>query len=104
MEVSIEKSGMECFVLEGTDGEHPSPPTQHVFMVKSHQDNNNNNNNKKRNPTFNFCAESREELTEWIAAFRKGMETLHWLEPIKDKDRRFSLLSNISSRSPSLSC
>lgn len=89
---------MECFVLEGIDGDHPSPPTQNVFMVKSQQD-----TTRNRNPTFNFCAESRQELSEWIAAFRKGMEALHWLEPIKDTDKRFSLLSNISSRCPSLS-
>ena len=79
--------------MEGIDGTHPPSPTAHCFMVRGHED-----SKKGRKPTFNFCAESREDLKDWMVAFRKGMEELHWLTPVKESDKRTSLLSNFSSR------
>jgi len=81
-----------CLVSEGTDGSHPTPPTKHVFLVHAQEA------PKKRNPIFNFCAESRDEMDEWIVAFRTAIKCLDWFEPIKDQTGRMSLLSNISSR------
>ena len=94
-EVSIAKAGMECFAMEGIDGNHPPSPYEHCFMIRAQED---VNARKVRKPTFNFCAESREELLAWLSAFKKGMEELHFLETVKETNKRQSLLSNFSPR------
>jgi len=94
-EVSIEKAGMECFVMEGIDGNHPQSPSEHCFMVRAHE----NSSLKGRKPTYNFCAASREDLNIWMSAFRKGMEDLNFLSAVKETDKRQSLMSNFSRNS-----
>ncbi|XP_057311231.1 arf-GAP with dual PH domain-containing protein 1-like [Hydractinia symbiolongicarpus] len=91
-EVDIESYNMNCFAMEGIEGNHPNAPSKHCFMVHSQIV------QKGRNPVFNFCAESREEMLAWLAAFRKAMKKLEWLDPISDKSQRISILSNFSSR------
>lgn len=84
--------------MEGIDGDHPSSPYEHCFMIRAQED---NTVRKGRKPTFNFCVNSREELMSWIEAFRKGMEELHFLETVKEPKRRQSMMSNFSASSAS---
>ena len=95
---------MECFVMEGIDGSHPPSPYDHCFMIRAQETpspGNASSRHKTRKPTYNFCAETREELVGWMSAFRKGMEELHFLESVKETNKRQSLLSNFASRSAS---
>ena len=71
-----------CGVREGVDGKHPDEP--HPFMVTT------------PDRVYNFSAETKIEMEEWIDAFRKAIES----EPVEAKqEERMSVISTLSQLS-----
>ena len=85
--------------MEGIDGSHPAAPTIHTFLVRAQE-----TQKKRKNPAFNFCAESKDDMIEWIYAFKTAMKSLSWLDSVEDSAKRMSLLSNITSSSSFTTC
>ena len=80
--------------MEGVDGIHPSPPTPNTFLVRAQEI-----QKKRVSRAFNFCAENKEQMVQWIRAFKIAMRPMEWLDSVKDNKKRMSLLSNISRQS-----
>ena len=73
-------------VAEGVDGKHPDEP--HPFMVQTPE------------RVFNFGAESKEEMENWMRAFKKAIES----EPFdQNRNDRMSVVSTVSQLSISSS-
>ncbi|XP_065066358.1 arf-GAP with dual PH domain-containing protein 1-like isoform X1 [Rhopilema esculentum] len=78
-EVSLKPSPEIYSVSEGVDGKHPDEP--YPFMVRTPE------------RVFNFGAESSEDFTEWMSAFKKALE----FEPVEiNRNTRMSIVSTAS--------
>ena len=63
-------------MCEGVDGKHPDEP--HQFMVTT------------PDRVYNFSAETKEEMDDWINAFKKAIES----EPLEPSQfQRMSIIS-----------
>ena len=66
-------------MAEGVNGKHPDEP--YPFMVRTPE------------RVFNFGAESSEDFTEWMSAFKKAIE----FEPVEiNRNTRMSIVSTAS--------
>ena len=100
MEVPLDGLPVDCFLSEGVNGNHPQAKTSYLFYVHTRplkRPGKKGKEGKERRPVFNFCAETSQDFEEWKIAFQEGIRPRSWLNPLKDEERRLSLLSLVSN-------
>ncbi|XP_065659501.1 arf-GAP with dual PH domain-containing protein 1 isoform X2 [Hydra vulgaris] len=109
-DIKIESSPNNQCLFEGVNGTHPASPTPHCFYVRSSVNDSSSvketslvreSSRKGRNPVFNFCSETNEDMKEWISAFNCAMksDTVESVEPDTDSQRTSQLFRSSSSSS-----